>query len=193
MLVLGIDPGTRNLGYGLVRREGTRLSHLGHGVIELSADLPLAARLVCLEVELSEVLGRFRPDLAVVESLFFHKDAQAAAKLGHARGVVLLVLARATIPILELAPARVKRLVSGHGRADKRQVALMMKSLFGLTSLPRHDATDALALAVAQLRLGPLAELAGAKGRTTLPARRAVSASQARAALAKLARERGKR
>lgn len=193
MLVLGIDPGTRHLGWGLVRREGTRLTHVGHGVIELSANLALGARLVCLEAELAEVLSCFGPEVAVVESLFFHKDAQAAAKLGHARGVVLFVLARATIPTFEIAPARVKSLVSGHGRADKRQVALMMKSLLGLSSLPRHDATDALALAVAQLRLGPLAELAEGKGHSTLPVRKRATAAQARAALAKLARERGKR
>jgi crossover junction endodeoxyribonuclease RuvC len=163
MLVLGIDPGTRHLGWGLVRREGGRLSTLDYGVISPSPELCLAERLVVIERELVSILERHRPDAAAVESLFFHKDPQAAAKLGHARGVILLCVSRANVSLFEYAPAKVKRIVAGGGAADKRQVALMMKALLGLTELPRADATDALALAVTHLRLGPLANMQKAR------------------------------
>jgi crossover junction endodeoxyribonuclease RuvC len=105
-----------------------------------------------------------------VESLFFHKDAQAAAKLGHARGVVLLALARAGVAIAEYPPARVKRTVVGTGQAEKRQVALMVRALLRLADVPPADAADALALAVTHLRLGPLLERLGE--RTLPPVRR---------------------
>ncbi len=153
MLVLGIDPGTRHLGWGLVCREATRLTHVAHGVVTLLATDLLAQRLVAIEQALAEILQKYKPDAAAVESLFFHKDAQAASKLGHARGVVLLVLSRASVPIGEYSPALVKRTVVGRGAADKRQVALMMKAMLGLGQLPRSDATDALALAVTHLRV----------------------------------------
>jgi crossover junction endodeoxyribonuclease RuvC len=157
MLVLGIDPGTRHLGWGLVRRGGGRLEALAHGVISPLISLSLADRLVVIEAELVKIIEQYRPDAAAVESLFFHKDPQAAAKLGHARGVILLCIAREKIALFEYAPAKVKRIIAGGGAADKRQVALMMKALLGLTELPRADATDALALAMTHLRLGPLA------------------------------------
>jgi crossover junction endodeoxyribonuclease RuvC len=171
MLVLGIDPGTRHLGWGLVRRESTRLTHLGHGVVTLTASDPLAQRLVGIEQALNEILRMYRPDAAAVESLFFHKDAQAASKLGHARGVVLLVLSRAAVPIGEYSPALVKRTVAGRGAADKRQVALMMKAMLGLSLLPRADATDALALAITHLRVAHLpAATSSHHARAGLPA-----------------------
>ena len=163
MLVLGIDPGTRHLGWGLVRRAGSRLETLAFGVISPSPSLSLAERLVVIEAELVEILTRYRPDVAAVESLFFHKDPQAAAKLGHARGVILLCVMRAKVQLFEYAPAKVKRVIAGGGAADKRQVALMMQALLGLSELPRADATDALALAVTHLRLGPLARVEGPK------------------------------
>jgi crossover junction endodeoxyribonuclease RuvC len=154
VIALGIDPGTLKLGWGVVSRHGNKLSHLAHGIIRLNAKECLATRLTQIERGLQQVLADFRPSVSSVETLFFHKDAQAAAKLGHARGVVLLSLARAGIEVFEYAPAKVKRTVAGGGRADKRQVALMMKALLGLEALPGQDATDALALAVTHLRLG---------------------------------------
>jgi crossover junction endodeoxyribonuclease RuvC len=102
---------------------------------------------------MGEVLAQHAPDAAAVEALFFAKDAQAASKLGHARGVVLLALARAGVPIFEYPPARVKRAVVGRGRADKQQVALMVGALLGLRGLPGADATDALAVAIAHAQI----------------------------------------
>lgn len=158
MIVLGVDPGTRRLGWGVVARDGNRIRHLGHGVLALPPAKPLAERLTLLEVGLSEVIARFRPEVGSVESIFFHKDAQAASKLGHARGVVLLCCARAGLSVAEYAPARVKRTVTGHGAADKRQVALLVRAMLALDALPPSDAADALALALTHLRQAPLAE-----------------------------------
>ena len=157
-VVLGLDPGTRNFGWGVVRRIGTRLCHVAHGVVSVEKEGDLGVRLVAIERELVSVVDRHRPDQASIESLFFAKDAQAAAKLGHARGVGLLVCARAGLPSFEYAPARVKRTVAGAGRADKAQVARMVQIVLGLIEIPRADAADALAIAVTHLqglRLAP--------------------------------------
>ncbi len=150
--MLGLDPGTRRFGWGVVRRMGTRLSHVAHGVIDVEGEGDLGSRLVAIERELVDVIERHRPDAASIESLFFAKDAQAAAKLGHARGVALLVCARAGLASFEYAPARVKRTVAGAGRADKNQVAQMIRVVLGLPQAPRADAADALAIAVTHLQ-----------------------------------------
>ncbi|HYJ09427.1 MAG TPA: crossover junction endodeoxyribonuclease RuvC [Polyangiaceae bacterium] len=156
MIALGIDPGTRRLGWGVVSRTGNRLLHVAHGVIALDGSESIADRLVEIEGQLTQVIREHRPNVSSVESLFFHKDAQAAAKLGHARGVVLLCLAREGIPIAEYAPAKIKRTIAGTGQADKRQVALMVRAGLSLDALPPSDAADALAIAMTHLRLGGL-------------------------------------
>lgn len=156
--VLGLDPGTRNFGWGVVRKDGTRLTHIAHGVIAVADEGALGERLVAIERTLLEVVETYAPNEASIESLFFAKDAQAAAKLGHARGVALLVAARAGLAAYEYAPTLVKRTVAGMGRAEKSQVAQMVRLLLGLTEVPRADAADALAIAVTHLQgrqLGP--------------------------------------
>jgi crossover junction endodeoxyribonuclease RuvC len=158
MIVLGLDPGTRHFGWGVVRKNGTRLAHIAHGVLDVEREGDLGDRLVEIERRLVGVIEEHRPDEASIESLFFAKDAQAAAKLGHARGVALLVCARAGLASFEYAPARVKRTVAGGGRADKAQVAQMIRVVLGLPAVPRPDAADALAIAVTHLqghRLAP--------------------------------------
>lgn len=156
MLVLGIDPGTLHLGWGVVERQGNRLRHIAHGVLHMGPGRTLSSRLLDISAGLGEVIAAQKPAVASVESLFFHKDAQSAAKLGHARGVVLLCLEQAGVKVAEYAPARVKRTVVGHGRADKKQVALMVRAMLGLATPPPSDAADALALAITHLRLGSL-------------------------------------
>ncbi len=155
MIVLGIDPGTRRFGWGVVRKQGTKLVHIAHGVIVLG-DGPLHLRLSALEVELQAVVEQHHPTHASVEGLFFAKDAQAAAKLGHARGVALMVCGRAKLELFEYPPARVKRAVTGSGRADKAQVAQMMRMVLSLREIPPSDAADALALAVTHIQRAPL-------------------------------------
>jgi crossover junction endodeoxyribonuclease RuvC len=151
-VVIGLDPGTRHFGWGIVRRSGTRLTHIAHGVLDVERAGELGERLVAIERGLLEVIEKHRPEQASIESLFFAKDAQAAAKLGHARGVGLLVCARAGLASFEYAPARVKRTVAGAGRAEKTQVAQMIRVVLGLTQVPRADAADALAIAVTHLQ-----------------------------------------
>ena len=151
MIVLGVDPGTRHLGWGVVRRDGTRPAHVAHGVIDTDTTASLAERLCQIERELAGVVATYCPTASVVEALFFAKDATAAAKLGHARGVALLVLARAGLPIAEYEPTRVKKAIVGHGHADKRQIAFMIATVLRLPAPPRPDAADALAIALAHV------------------------------------------
>jgi crossover junction endodeoxyribonuclease RuvC len=152
--ILGLDPGTRHFGWGVVRRVGTRLTHVAHGVVSVGGKetAPLGERLVAIEIALIEVVAKYAPLEASIESLFFAKDASAAAKLGHARGVGLLVCARGGLAVFEYPPARVKRTVTGAGRADKAQVAHMIRVMLGLTTTPPADAADALAIAVTHLQ-----------------------------------------
>jgi crossover junction endodeoxyribonuclease RuvC len=156
MIVMGIDPGTLHLGWGVLRGEGNRITHLGHGVIDAPASASLAERLLLIDTALKAVIADHRPSVGSVESLFFHKDATAAAKLGHARGVVLLNLARAGMTVVEYPPARVKSTIAGHGRAEKQQMVRMMRMLLCLDDSLREDAADALALALTYLRRAPL-------------------------------------
>jgi crossover junction endodeoxyribonuclease RuvC len=152
VVVLGLDPGTRHFGWGVVRKTGTRISHVAHGVFDVERKGTLGARLVAIESELMAVIEQHSPMQASIESLFFAKDAQAAAKLGHARGVALLVCSRAGLESFEYAPARVKRTVTGRGLAEKAQVAQMIRIVLGLPQVPRPDAADALAIAVTHLQ-----------------------------------------
>lgn len=184
MIALGIDPGTRALGWGVVAQSGNRLRHVAHGVIRAGAKDSLSARLAQIAEALEGVLERHHPALASVETLFFHKDPQAAAKLGHARGVVLLCLERACIPLREHAPARVKLTLTGHGQAEKRQVGMMVRAVLDLEELPPADASDALALAITELRLGPRTAALGvtqSSRRRSLPAHVQEAIDRARA------------
>ena len=162
MIVVGIDPGSRHLGWGVLSARGNRLEHIAHGVIDADDDLPLAERLVILDDGLREVLAQYKPSEAGVESIFYAKDATAAAKLGHARGVILLALQRHNIAIHEYPPALVKRAVGASGRAEKSQVARIVMSILRLTETPRVDASDALAIAIAHIHSAPARAIARA-------------------------------
>ncbi|MFO0551828.1 MAG: crossover junction endodeoxyribonuclease RuvC [Polyangiaceae bacterium] len=164
MRVLGLDPGSRHFGWGVVTREGTRVRHVAHGVIDTDTDRPLAERLIEIDAGLRAVLTEHQPEVAVIEAIFFAKDAQAASKLGHARGVALLVMALAKLPIFEYPPARVKRAVVGGGLATKEQVARVMTQILGLAEPPREDAADALANAFAHLTMAPFQAALAARG-----------------------------
>ncbi|MEO0654049.1 MAG: crossover junction endodeoxyribonuclease RuvC, partial [Pseudomonadota bacterium] len=125
MRVLGIDPGLRALGWGVIDVAGSRLSHVANGVCR-SAGADLAARLLSLHSQLSDIVTRFAPDAAAVEQTFVNKDGAATLKLGQARGIALLVPAQAGIAVGEYAPNSVKKAVVGVGHADKRQIAHMV-------------------------------------------------------------------
>lgn len=149
--VLGIDPGSRVVGWGVVERTGNGLQHVAHGVLRLDVSAPLELRLVELFARLSETLLRHAPTAVAVEGVFTFKNARSALVLGQARGVALLVAARAGLPVFEYAPALVKRAVGAGGAGAKEAVARAISAFLALTETPRADATDALAVAVCHL------------------------------------------
>jgi len=153
MRVLGIDPGSRLMGWGVVLAEGTRVTHIAHGVIHAMGDGGFADRLVRIDAALVSVIETHAPDVGAIEGMFYSKDPQSAAKLGHARGVALLRLAHAGLAIHEYEPARVKRAIVGRGAADKRQVAMVVSKVLGLDEPPPPDAADALAVAMTHLAM----------------------------------------
>lgn len=147
MRVLGIDPGLRHLGWGIVDARGARLSHVANGVVHTEGD-DLARRLLQLFRGLAEVVRAYAPDAAAVEQTFVSKDAVATLKLGQARGVALLVPAEAGIAVGEYAPNAVKKAVVGVGHAEKAQVAHMVRFQLPGVELAGPDAADALAVAI---------------------------------------------
>ena len=148
MIILGIDPGTAALGYGIVERTGGRLREVDHGCLVTSADLPLPERLLAIHTLIDELLALHKPELMGVERLFFSKNVQTAFGVGQARGVVLLAAAQHGVPVREATPSEVKSAIAGHGAADKDQVARMVQLVLGMAELPRpDDAADALAIA----------------------------------------------
>ena len=149
MIVLGIDPGTAALGYGIVERRGADLRAVDHGCLTTSPDSPLGVRLLAIHERLDELIALHRPDLLSVERLFFSRNAQTAFAVGQARGVVLLAAARHGIPVREATPNAVKVAVAGYGAADKEQVGRMVALVLGMDAVPQpDDAADALAIAV---------------------------------------------
>jgi crossover junction endodeoxyribonuclease RuvC len=149
VIVLGIDPGTAALGYGIVERRGGRLRMVDAGCLETSPELPLPERLLAVHRLVTEQLELHRPDLLAVERLFFSRNAQTAFAVGQARGVVLLAGAEAGVPVREATPNEVKIAVTGYGAADKEQVGRMVAVVLGLDAPPRpDDAADALAVAI---------------------------------------------
>lgn len=147
MRVIGIDPGLRRTGWGVVDVEGNRLRHVANGVCQSEGE-ELAARLLSLHRGLTEVIARWAPETAAVEQTFVNKDAAGTLKLGQARGVVLLVPAQAGLPVAEYAPNAVKKVVVGVGHAEKRQVEHMVRLQFPGVTLAGPDAADALAIAL---------------------------------------------
>lgn len=147
--ILGIDPGFGRTGIGVVETRGSDATYVAHAVIETPKEDAFSTRLLALRDELRRVIEKYRPDAAVVEQLFFAKNVTTVMNVGMARGVVLLMLAEAKIPLVELTPNQVKQGIAGWGRADKKQVQEMVARLLKLTEIPKpDDAADALALAI---------------------------------------------
>jgi len=149
MIVLGIDPGTAALGFGIVERTGGVLRAVDYGCMTTSADWSLPDRLNAIHAHLTEIIETHHPDLVGVERLFFSKNAQTAFAVGQARGVVLLAAAQAGVPVREATPNEVKMAVTGYGSADKEQVGRMVAVILQLDDVPTpDDAADALATAI---------------------------------------------
>jgi crossover junction endodeoxyribonuclease RuvC len=148
VIVLGIDPGTAALGYGIVERSRGRLREIDHGCLVTSPDQTLPERLLQIHTLVDELIALHQPDLVAVERLFFSKNVQTAFAVGQARGVVLLAAAQHGAPVREATPNEVKSAITGYGAADKEQVSRMVQLVLGMSERPRpDDAADALAVA----------------------------------------------
>ena len=168
MRILGIDPGTRVVGYGLVdceARGGAGFTYVECGVIRLAETDPMPRRLLTLASTLAEIIGEHAPAVVALESAFYGVNASSALKLGEARGAIMLVAAQHGLPVAQYAPALVKRAVVGHGRATKQDVQSRIQLLCRLTREPRSDAADALALALCHAQMDLSAGTARTGGR----------------------------
>lgn len=156
--VLGIDPGTRKLGWGIVERRGSKLVAIAAGVVALSPRDPLPSRLVAAESAIEALLEDHGPGVVAVEGVFYARFAAAAIQLAHVRGVALLVAERRGLAIAEYAPALVKRTVAGRGAADKAQIGRIVAATLGLRAPLPADASDALAIAITHLSAASFAK-----------------------------------
>lgn len=147
-LILGVDPGSRHTGYGLIQARGQKLSLVAQGRFSPPADWPLPRRLAHIHAGLSELIAGHKPGTMAVEDIFYGKNARSALKLGHVRGVILLAAAQAGLEIFEYAPRQVKNTVAGYGQAEKVQVAYMVAKLLNFDQPLAPDAADALAVAI---------------------------------------------
>jgi len=146
-VILGIDPGSRICGYGLIRARGNSLEYLASGVIRMGT-LTFPERLHTIFSDISDIIIEHGPDMAAVEEVFMGKNASSALKLGQARGAAIVACTHYQLPVAEYAARKVKQALVGRGQADKKQVQQMVKSLLGLSRMPPEDAADALAIAV---------------------------------------------
>ena len=152
MRIMGIDPGTATTGWGMVKRQEDALTLLDYGTVSTAQDTPAPQRLQIIYRELGHVISRHEPDAAAVEKLFFSKNVRTAMAVGQARGVALLAVADAGLPLHEYTPMEVKQSVCGYGKASKEQIQKLVNMLLGLDFLPEpDDAADAIAVAICHL------------------------------------------
>ena len=151
MIILGIDPGSLNVGYGIIQVEKRKIVAAGCDTIKINPKLQLTERLVQIHAGMDKIIAEYKPDIAVVETIFYGKNIKSAFTLGHARGVIMLALAQQNIKIEEYSPREVKKSVVGNGNASKEQVAYMVQKILNLSAKPKtEDAADALAIALCQ-------------------------------------------
>lgn len=161
--ILGIDPGSRTTGYGVVERHGSRLVHVDHGTLAGPTESSLATRLLAVYRGLRQVIETHTPHEVGVESIFHARNAQSALKLGHVRGVALLTAEMGGLPVVEYTPMQVKLAVVGYGKAEKHQVQEMVRRLLALPKRANQDASDALAVAICHLQTRRTLEACGGR------------------------------
>ncbi len=155
-IILGIDPGIADTGYGIIKEEAGKLSCLVYGTIKTLPSQSLPNRLITLYAQLDKIIKKYQPQATAIEQLFFNKNVRTALIVGQARGVALLALANNNLPIIEFTPSQVKQAVSSYGKASKAQVQKMVKMILKLDKLPQpDDAADALAIAICALNSYP--------------------------------------
>jgi crossover junction endodeoxyribonuclease RuvC len=158
--ILGVDPGSRLCGWGIIDRNGTKIHHVDNGVFMLVSEGELPARLGLLMASLQDLLERYKPDSVAVEGVFQHRNARSALVLGHARGVALAVCAQRGLQVSEYSPLQVKKALTGSGRASKEQMQQMVALRLSLQDVPQEDAADAVAVAVCHAQHSHLASAA---------------------------------
>jgi len=158
MRILGIDPGTRTLGYAVVDC-GRAYQYVECGVLQASVSEEIGARVRRIMADLADVIAEFKPAVLALEKAFYGKNAASALKLGQARGAIILLAGQHAVPVFEYAPATVKQAVVGHGRATKAQIQARVQLLFVLKRAPSVDAADALAIALTHAFRAPVPEL----------------------------------
>ena len=147
-ILLGIDPGSRKTGFGVIESGSRRHRYLASGTIKVPSDLPFAERLQVVFSGVKEVIERYQPEEFAIEQVFLAKNASSALKLGQARGAAIVAATSSQIPVFEYEARKVKQAIAGTGAADKKQVQYMVKMLLNLPSAPQEDAADALAIAI---------------------------------------------
>jgi len=152
MIILGIDPGSINMGYGLIEKNGNKLTHVDNGVIHLEKDL-ISVKLEIIYNKLIEIIKEHKPEIMSIENVFFSKNVQSTVKLSHVRGVAILSAKLSAIPVYQFTPLEVKKAVVGYGGAEKNQIQEMIKIILNLKEKTFTDASDALALAVTYANL----------------------------------------
>lgn len=158
MRILGIDPGTRITGYGIIDQQGNHLRHVDNGAIYTRSSDELPSRLKQIHDGLCQVIATYRPDAVAIEQVFVAKNAQSALKLGHARGAAIVASVSAELPVAEYSALQVKSAVVGYGKAAKSQVQQMVKALMKLPEIAQEDASDALAVAICHAHSAPLSK-----------------------------------
>ncbi len=149
MIILGIDPGYAIVGWGVIKAEGNKFTLLDYGAVTTPAHTPMPYRLNLIFEGISEIISRYKIDAVAIEELFFNTNSKTVIEVGEGRGVILLAVQRAGIPIFEYTPLQVKQGVCNYGRAEKQQVMEMVRRLLGLKAVPKpDDAADGLALAI---------------------------------------------
>lgn len=148
MIILGIDPGTRTTGYGVVEKKERGILNIAYGEIQVKKGEYLSICLDKIYGQLSEIIMKYGPDVIVVEDIFYGKNVRSLIKLGQARGVIILAASHNNTPIYEYTPLEVKKAVVGYGRAEKTQVQHMVRAILSLKETPPPDASDALAIAI---------------------------------------------
>ena len=166
MIVLGIDPGSRITGYGLVEKVGNRLVHIDNGAIFTDKAVDFPGRLKMVFDGLLEIIAQYKPDEVAIENIFFSTNPQSALKLGQARGAAIVAAVHSGLPVAEYTALQVKQAVVGQGRAEKQQVQKMLRALLGLPEIAQADASDALAVAICHINSYGLKQVTGSRGGT---------------------------
>lgn len=149
MRILGLDPGLAILGFGIIDEEGNKLKLVDYGIINSEPDITFPERLKLLYYDLDFLINRYKPEIVAVEELFYNRNATTAIKVAQARGVQVLCCQQHELPLYEFTPLQVKQTITGYGRADKKQVQLMVKNLLNMDHMPQpDDAADAIAIAI---------------------------------------------